>query len=436
MSTLGPRPMADKMSGGDYDGDKVLAIWDPEIITNFKPCDPIEYSKVSEEGPCRPDQERKKFEQMKDEAEMVEEGWAEFRRVAVRHTPKGRPGGGMSKVARLELAHRAHADAAASDLSLYGHGSAVWRLADLQYHALDEWRACKTVEEPQDLIKVQQPQYVYSSNEDRNTRLPRLFVGNLLHGTNVAVLREAFREMWPSVVTAWVASSGKFGFVTFKDELERDRAVNAGSMQFGGNKLYLGPDTTASTQKHEKRQRDIEMALEAAEEAGESASIVHGIWKEFQRHRFEVIEKHGASRDSRWESSPDPELDGDESLSDDRLATEVHEEFKAATSEFASITHNVKPADQESKQKDVKRRLTQRLNAKQGQERESYAAAWFGRMREDHDHRMRQWRGVRSGENGQRPEMKLWIDDIFGEEWNALKRRKLPPLMQSFTRHF
>jgi hypothetical protein len=92
--------MADKMSGGDYDGDKVvpagsfslsvlalivapsahcllfaldltpahapplarsrslaqvIAIWDPELVGGFEPCAPIEYSEVGPAGPCQRD---------------------------------------------------------------------------------------------------------------------------------------------------------------------------------------------------------------------------------------------------------------------------------------------------------------------------------------------------------------------------------------------
>ncbi|ENH66293.1 Putative RNA-dependent RNA polymerase 1 [Fusarium oxysporum f. sp. cubense race 1] len=36
FSSLGDEPLANKLSGGDYDGDKAWVCWDPEIVDNFK----------------------------------------------------------------------------------------------------------------------------------------------------------------------------------------------------------------------------------------------------------------------------------------------------------------------------------------------------------------------------------------------------------------
>ncbi|EPQ58296.1 hypothetical protein GLOTRDRAFT_36051 [Gloeophyllum trabeum ATCC 11539] len=40
FSTKGDRSLASKLGGGDYDGDKVLAIWQPEITNSFQNADP------------------------------------------------------------------------------------------------------------------------------------------------------------------------------------------------------------------------------------------------------------------------------------------------------------------------------------------------------------------------------------------------------------
>lgn len=44
MSVLGDRELgeADKMQGGDYDGDCVIVIWDERIIKDLRPCEPLE----------------------------------------------------------------------------------------------------------------------------------------------------------------------------------------------------------------------------------------------------------------------------------------------------------------------------------------------------------------------------------------------------------
>ncbi|QGI71300.1 hypothetical protein CEK26_003637 [Fusarium fujikuroi] len=39
FSSLGDEPLANKLSGGDYDGDKAWVCWDPDIVDNFKSTD-------------------------------------------------------------------------------------------------------------------------------------------------------------------------------------------------------------------------------------------------------------------------------------------------------------------------------------------------------------------------------------------------------------
>ncbi|GKU11953.1 unnamed protein product [Fusarium langsethiae] len=39
FSSLGDEPLANKLSGGDYDGDKAWVCWDPDIVNNFKNTD-------------------------------------------------------------------------------------------------------------------------------------------------------------------------------------------------------------------------------------------------------------------------------------------------------------------------------------------------------------------------------------------------------------
>ncbi|KAF4119336.1 RNA-dependent RNA polymerase [Geosmithia morbida] len=48
--TLGPYPLADLLSGGDYDGDKAWVCWDQDIVSNFEnePQHPPEYDFVAE----------------------------------------------------------------------------------------------------------------------------------------------------------------------------------------------------------------------------------------------------------------------------------------------------------------------------------------------------------------------------------------------------
>ena len=52
----------------------------------------------------------------------------------------------------------------------------------------------------------------------------------------------------------------------------------------------------------------------------------------------------------------------------------------------------------------------------------------FGEMRVDHDTKMQTWQRGRGGDKSKaRPELRLWVNDIFAEDWLTLKRRRLPP---------
>jgi hypothetical protein len=45
LSVKGPRRAADYLSGGDYDGDKGLVIWQPELVDPFENA-PLHFSEV------------------------------------------------------------------------------------------------------------------------------------------------------------------------------------------------------------------------------------------------------------------------------------------------------------------------------------------------------------------------------------------------------
>ncbi|KAI9166522.1 putative efflux pump gsfJ [Paramyrothecium foliicola] len=50
FSTKGDSPLADKLSGGDYDGDRAWICWDPEIVNNFCSAPVPEYVDLFKEG--------------------------------------------------------------------------------------------------------------------------------------------------------------------------------------------------------------------------------------------------------------------------------------------------------------------------------------------------------------------------------------------------
>ena len=74
---------------------------------------------------------------------------------------------------------------------------------------------------------------------------------------------------------------------------------------------------------------------------------------------------------------------------------------------------------------DIKVRLTRRL----GIQRDLYASGWFTLMRERLNEDLGRWARSDSGKaaGAPRPLPKLWINEIFGKDWERLKSTRLPP---------
>ena len=55
-----------------------------------------------------------------------------------------------------------------------------------------------------------------------------------------------------------------------------------------------------------------------------------------------------------------------------------------------------------------------------------YASAWFGVLRKDLNGRLASWKHIGRAKGVARPELRGWIDDVFGQEWNRIKKMKMP----------
>eukprot|EP01047_Picozoa_sp_COSAG01_P028896 COSAG01_NODE_1960_length_8792_cov_7.908202_3_plen_1467_part_00 len=141
MSVLGPRELgeADKMSGGDYDGDCCTCIWDERILSNLRECQPLVYSE--------PDKNPLGQIQI-DKIPLAQRAyklWAYFK-----HLIREQSGSGanykMTGIAQCSVLHEAFADLAAQEDSDSGRRAGVWMgrygrcarmLADFAHKAVD-----------------------------------------------------------------------------------------------------------------------------------------------------------------------------------------------------------------------------------------------------------------------------------------------------------
>jgi hypothetical protein len=78
---------------------------------------------------------------------------------------------------------------------------------------------------------------------------------------------------------------------------------------------------------------------------------------------------------------------------------------------------------------EIKHRLRVRLTAKRGVQREMECSQWFTEMRVRLNKELSAWESSPNGKavGSARPFPKLWIEEIFGEDWNRMKRERLPP---------
>lgn len=78
-------------------------------------------------------------------------------------------------------------------------------------------------------------------------------------------------------------------------------------------------------------------------------------------------------------------------------------------------------------------KLRRRLYDLDGVERDRYAAAWWSSAHQEQKEKLRRWARQKAGGGGRgvaverRPELKGWIDTVFGEDWGRIKRMSLPP---------
>ena len=310
MSVRGERPLgeADKMSGGDYDGDCVIAIWDERITNNLRPCQPLVYS-----VPPKNHLGSRMIGSI-PQCEREDKIWEYFLHLIRRQSGGKGKDYTMSGIAECSMLHEAFADLAAKEETDAKRRGPVWQgkngriariLADFAHKAVDMdnagydhdisdlngwlsrcgdgpiWQHDHVSETTDgvrqlitglDLQEVQKPEYCLSST------LKKVFVANFPRNLNEAGLRRSFRERYDSVCDARICHSkggSYYGFVSFADEEQLTKALKDQTISIEGCNCKIQSDTTARTQKHDAQMRP-------------STSVIARLWETFSAFEQEL----------------------------------------------------------------------------------------------------------------------------------------------------
>ena len=397
LSVKGPneKGVADKMQGGDYDGDKVIVIWDKRVTDEFQDVQAYRYSdglsdalltgKLEDCGP----------------GELDDKLWA-----AMEHLVELQ--GGEPKIALLSRLHQSWADRAADDWSGLA-GANARRCGDLAHKAVDMSTSGYVVEVPDDLQDVQPPRYCFTEDKLQ----PTVFVGGLPSSTTDAVLRSAFERQYPSTRTAYVVKNRGgatlWGFVSFNAEADMHRALNKGSIAVLGATATINDDTRVTTQ------------LKQAEAARPpSHSAVGRLWEVIQGW---LDSPALAGVDAPLKVARDEELEAQWLCDNHQINATAMEDYTRAKILMMECQNQGQDGYAE-----VIAQLRSERDSRTGLERDQYAAKMWSIVRQDLKERLASWEVARrdSSQVVQRPELRWWMEEVFGPEWNRIKKMTMP----------
>lgn len=160
-------------------------------------------------------------------------------------------------------------------------------------------------------------------------------------------------------------------------------------------------------------------ALAYAEVGKTQCSIVDCLWQQYA----DFLQKRLADTDGASHICPDPEI---EDQNDPKILDLVRNELQDTLVSMADA-YNLPNTHELIVQ--IKHELKVRLTRRSGVQRELYSSAWFTMMREVHNRDLFAWATCTMGRAAGAPRSlpRLWIDEIFGQDWDRLKSQRLPP---------
>jgi hypothetical protein len=383
--------VADKMQGGDYDGDKCTVIWDERIAGHLSD-EPAHNYSAPELDPL-----------MNSVLSREDDANARLWECAEAMVRKRE---GLPAISALSVLHTNWSDRAAHDWS-GDEGKKAKECGDLCHKAVDMYSAGYILSIPEHLLGCEAPRYCFqASGAD-----PQVFVGGLPSRCTDRALQDAFEREWPSTRTAHVTkrqgSTTPYGFVTFRSQRECNASLKAGSITVLGEKATVQPDTT-------KRKKRLE--ADAARPASQSA--VGKLWEVVYSWR----EKDLAGLDAPTEVPKDVALE-DERLRNPALEQQALEDFRRARDEMRQSLQKGTVCDPA-----IKARLLHERNSRIGDERDKYASAMWLAQRKQLNSDLKTWLHTGARSRGEpRPEIRGWVEELYGCEWNRIKKLCMPP---------
>jgi hypothetical protein len=387
--------VADKMQGGDYDGDKVIVIWDKRVTDGFQDMQAYHYS----DG-CADPMLHGKLEDFESD-ELDDRLWA-----AMEHLVELQ--GGEPKIALLSRLHESWADRAADDWSgLAGENART--CGDLAHKAVDMSTSGYIVEVPDYLQDVQPPRYCFTADKLQ----PTIFVGGLPSSTTDTVLQSVFERQYSSTRTAYVVKNrggdSLWGFVSFDAEADMDRALKKGSIAVLGATATINDDTRVTTQ------------LKQAQAARPpSRSAVGRLWEVIQGW-LESPALAGAG--APLKVAKDQELEAPWLCDNHQINATAMEDYTRARMLMKECQNHGQDGYAE-----VIAQLQSERDSRTGLERDQYAAKMWSIVRQELDEQLASWAVARRDKSRvvQRPELRWWMEQVFGPEWNRIKKMTMP----------
>ena len=299
-------------------------------------------------------------------------------------------------------------------------GRNALELGDIAHKAVDKDAAGYEVSIRPALRDVESPRYCLGQYEQLVHCQP------VPDGVTAQELRKHFQstlgfktvKRLPHVAIS-LKTKKKFAFV-YMDAKEVDVALQRKSFTMRSVEVRINSDKT-------KRTRE-------AKEAGvklnrrDSTSVVGKLWEAAQQwHDKHLIGLGNGTVPGFRPVDPDFALP---SLENPQFDAKVAQSFNWTRKQFAQLSETLLDGGRDQIMEGLRRERAKH----QGAIRDQWAASWWRRSEMDHNCKLEKWARKRNEAERNRerftearPEPRDWIDCVFADDWNAIKRRQNAP---------
>ena len=345
------RSIADVMQGGDYDGDKATVIWDPAFTEGFKEYPLSTYTKFKFTNPHAVGSTRIRDvlpttgSTDRSAIDMVSDAVFNWFCVVIEEIlPQG-------LVGRVSNLHENWAFVAAGNWHSV-EGDVCEQLGDLACGVLDVVTAGYDIEIPRKFNQVDRSARRRRTNPDSKVmtvakEMYWVCVMDLAKSVKAESLEATMKEGlgFNTVCEAYVPAlqareTGRYGFVAFLSERERNKALKVSTIQIHGQISTIRKDTR--------------------EEKCTTYSVIDKRWAAYAEFRHNILSDLGG----RAFVPADPEI---EDGSDPQCTQEVHRDFKQTLREMAEAYQH---EDVNERMDNLKHKIRLKLTPRRGIKRE------------------------------------------------------------------